>query len=187
MERLRLTNAQMKRFQQLPWDLCEYEPGSEPEFGSERSLRTRRIEMESEANAMRKGKTKLRRWVVGGKLTDEEFHEVRYATRSWLLQERVPLTFVQARIFLHREMPETLESISREFGLPLDKVKESEKLIRNKVEKATAEREVFFGHNPLYPPRSEEVRGPLPSGTKTKRQRERKPCRVRGHWKVPRS
>ena len=162
----------MKRFQQLPWDLCEYEPGSEPEFGSERSPRTRKIEIESEANAIRKGKTKLRRWVVGGRLTDEEFREVRYATRSWLLQERVPLTFVQARIFLHRERPETLESISEEFGLPLDKVKESEKLIREKVGKATAEREVFFGHGPLYPPGSEEVHDLHTPDAATERRRE---------------
>ncbi|MBR4504286.1 MAG: hypothetical protein IKP20_04875 [Candidatus Methanomethylophilaceae archaeon] len=149
----------MRRFRELPWDGSEFECDCDhiPEFEPDRFPETRQKEIETEANAMRKGKTKLRRWVVGGKLTDEEFREVRYATRSWLLQERVPLTFVQARIFLHHERPETLESISKEFGLPLDKVKESEKLIREKVEEAMERREVFFGHGPLYPPWSEEI------------------------------
>lgn len=90
----------MRRSKELPWDGSEFECDCdhEPEFEPDRSPETRQKEIESEANAIRKGKTKLRRWVVGGILTDEEFREVRYATRSWLLQERVPLTFVQADV-----------------------------------------------------------------------------------------
>lgn len=70
-------------------------------------------------------------------------------------------------MYLHRER---LESISKEFGLPLDKVIESEEPIREKVEEAMAKREVLFGHGPLYPPGSEEVQDPHPSGTTMKQQ-----------------
>ena len=116
-------------------------------------------------------KTKTRRWVVGGRLTDEEFRMVRYATRSWLLQERVPLTFVQARVYLHRERPETLGSIAEDFDLPLNKVEESEKHIMEKVEKAMAEREILFGHDPLYSPGSEKNPKPVSLETAKKKQR----------------
>ena len=123
VEELRRTDPQMKRFQGLPWDgsKFEYDCDHIPEFEPECFPETRQKEIELEANAIRKGKTKLRRWVVGGRLTDEEFREVRYATRSWLLQERVPLTFIQARVYLHLERPETLESIAEDFGLPRTK------------------------------------------------------------------
>ena len=101
-------------------------------------------------------KVKTQPWYPGRVLSDEEFRMVRYATRSWLLQERVPLTFVQARIYLHEERPETLESIAERFGLPLDAVLEDEPMIRKKVEKAMEEREIFFGHEPIYPDGSDE-------------------------------
>ena len=76
---------------------------------------------------------------------------IRYATRSWLLQERVPLTFLQARIYLHKEKPETLEEIAERFGLPIEKVLEAESIIRKKVEEAEKERDIFFSHTPIYP------------------------------------
>ena len=79
---------------------------------------------------------------------------VRYTTRSWLLQERVPLTFVQTRIYLHKEKPESLEEIAERFGLPLEAVLEAEPAIRKKVEDAMKEREIFFGHEPIYPDES---------------------------------
>ncbi len=69
----------------------------------------------------------------------------------------MPLTFIQARVYLHHERPETLESIAEDFGLPLNKVEKSEKHIRKKVGKAMAERETLFGHDPLYSPGSEKT------------------------------
>lgn len=96
-------------------------------------------------------KTKTQPWRPDRMLTEEEFRMVRYATRSWLLQERVPLSFVQARIYLHEEKPETLEEIAEKFDLPLDKVTEAEAFIRRKVEDAEEKRDVFFGHTPIYP------------------------------------
>ena len=96
-------------------------------------------------------KEKTQPWYPGRILSDEEFRMVRYATRSWLLQERVPLTFVQARIYLHKEKPETLKEIAERFGLPLEKVIEAEPVIRKKVEDAEKERDIFFGHQPIFP------------------------------------
>ena len=98
---------------------------------------------------MSDGKTKP--WHYEEPLTNEEFRMIRYATRSWLLQERVPLTFLQARIYLHKEKPETLEEIAERFSLPIDKVLEAESIIRKKVENAEKERDIFFGHTPIYP------------------------------------
>lgn len=94
---------------------------------------------------------KTRPWRYGEPLTNEEFRMIRYATRSWLLQERVPLTFLQARIYLHKEKPETLEEIAERFGLPIEKVLEAESIIRKKVEEAEKERDIFFSHTPIYP------------------------------------
>ena len=99
-------------------------------------------------------KEKTQPWYPGRILNDEEFRMVRYATRSWLLQERVPLTFVQARIYLHEEKPESLKEIAERFGLPLEAVLEAEPAIRNKVKDAMKEREIFFGHGPIYPDKS---------------------------------
>jgi len=173
VEELRRTDPQMKRFQGLPWDGSEFEYDCDhiPEFEPDRFPETRQKEIESEASARMRPqiKAKTRRWVVGGKLTDEEFRMVRYATRSWLLQERVPLTFVQARVYLHRERPETLGSIAEDFDLPLNKVEKSEKHIREKVEKAMAEREILFGHNPLYSPGSEKNPKPVSLETAKKK------------------
>ena len=100
-----------------------------------------------------KERSRIKPWQHGGILTDEEFRMVRYATRSWLLQERVPLSFVQARIYLHEEKPETLEEIAEKFNLPIDRVKEAEPIIRKKVEDAEKERDIFFGHSPIFPER----------------------------------
>ena len=96
-------------------------------------------------------KEKTQPWYPGKILSDQEFRLVRYATRSWLLQERVPLTFVQARIYLHKEKPESLEEIAERFGLPIDEVIRAEPQIRKKVEDAEKVREIFFGHDPIYP------------------------------------
>lgn len=96
-------------------------------------------------------KEKTQPWFPGRVLSDQEFRLVRYATRSWLLQERVPLTFVQARIYLHKEKPESLEEIAERFGLPIDEVICAESQIRKKVEDAGKKREIFFGHEPIYP------------------------------------
>ncbi len=63
----------------------------------------------------------------------------------------MPLTFVQARIYLHEEKPESLEDIASRFGLPLGEVERAEPYIRGKVEKAMKERDIFFGHDPIYP------------------------------------
>ena len=98
-----------------------------------------------------KERNRIKPWQHGEILTNEEFRMVRYATRSWLLQERVPLSFVQARIYLHEEKPETLEEIAEKFNLPINKVKEAEPVIRKKVEEAEKERDVFFGHTPIFP------------------------------------
>ena len=98
-----------------------------------------------------KERYRIKPWIHGEILSDEEFHLIRYATRSWLLQERVPLSFVQARIYLHKEKPETLEEIAEKFNLPIDKVREAEPIIKKKVEDAEREREIFFGHGPIYP------------------------------------
>lgn len=98
-----------------------------------------------------KERNRIKPWQHGEILTNEEFRMVRYATRSWLLQERVPLSFVQARIYLHEEKPETLEEIAEMFNLPINKVKEAEPVIRKKVEEAEKERDVFFGHTPIFP------------------------------------
>ena len=100
-----------------------------------------------------KERNKIKPWQHGEILTDEEFRMIRYATRSWLLQERVPLSFVQARIYLHEEKPETLDEIAEKFNLPIDRVKEAEPIIKKKVEGAEKEREVFFGHSPIFPER----------------------------------
>lgn len=98
-----------------------------------------------------KERNRIKPWQHGEILTNEEFRMVRYATRSWLLQERVPLSFVQARIYLHEEKPETLEEIAEMFNLPINKVKEAESIIRKKVEDAEKERDIFFGHSPIFP------------------------------------
>lgn len=100
-----------------------------------------------------KERNRIKPWQHGDILTNEEFRMVRYATRSWLLQERVPLSFVQARIYLHEEKPETLEEIAEMFNLPINKVKEAEPIIRKKVEDAEKERDIFFGHSPIFPER----------------------------------
>ena len=100
-----------------------------------------------------KERNRIKPWQHGEILTEEEFRMVRYATRSWLLQERVPLSFVQARIYLHDEKPETLEEIAELFNLPIDKVIEAEPIIRKKVEDAEKERDIFFGHSPIFPER----------------------------------
>ncbi len=94
---------------------------------------------------------KIKPWKYGEPLTEKEFQEVRYATRMWLLQERVPLSFVEARIFLHKEKPETLEEIANRFGLSLEDVLKSEPEIKKKVDVAMKYREIFFGHTPIYP------------------------------------
>ena len=96
-------------------------------------------------------RNRIKPWQHGEILTDEEFRMVRYATRSWLLQERVPLSFVQARIYLHEEKPETLEEIAEKFNLPIDKVREAEPIIKKKVKDAEKERDIFFDHSPIYP------------------------------------
>ena len=98
-----------------------------------------------------KMRNRIKPWQHGEILTDEEFRMVRYATRSWLLQERVPLSFVQARIYLHEEKPETLEEIAEKFNLPIDKVREAEPIIKKKVKDAEKERDIFFDHSPIYP------------------------------------
>ena len=100
-----------------------------------------------------KERNRIKPWQHGEILTNEEFRMVRYATRSWLLQERVPLSFVQARIYLHEEKPETLDEIAEKFNLPIDRVKEAEPTIRKKVENAEKVRDVFFGHGPIFPER----------------------------------
>lgn len=97
-------------------------------------------------------KQKSRPWRYGEPLTDEEFREVRYATRMWLLQERVPLSFVEARIYLHEEKPETFEEIAQRFNLTVEKIQKMEPEIKSKVEDAMSQREIFFGHTPIYPP-----------------------------------
>lgn len=98
-----------------------------------------------------KMRNRIKPWQHGEILTDEEFRMVRYATRSWLLQERVPLSFVQARIYLHEEKPETLEEIAEKFNLPIDRVREAEPIIKKKVKDAEKERDIFFDHGPIYP------------------------------------
>ena len=80
-----------------------------------------------------KERNRIKPWQHGEILSDEEFHQIRYATRSWLLQERVPLSFVQARIYLHEEKPETLEEIAEKFGFSISEVKKAEPIIRKKV------------------------------------------------------
>ena len=98
---------------------------------------------------MTKGKS--RPWRYGEPLTDAEFREVRYATRMWLLQERVPLSFIEARIYLREEKPESLEDIALRFGMSIEGVHRLEPEIRKKVENARGQREIFFGHDPVYP------------------------------------
>lgn len=95
-------------------------------------------------------KRRASHWNLGDVLTDQEFQMVRYATRSMLLQERVPLTFVEARIYLHEEKPESLEDIAERFDIPLERIREVEPIIRKKVEDAEKQREVFFGHGPIF-------------------------------------
>ena len=90
-------------------------------------------------------------WRCGEPLTDEEFREVRYATRIWLLQERVPLSFIEARIYLHEEKPESLNDIATRFGIPLEEIARTESSVKMKVENAEQKREIFFGHSPIYP------------------------------------
>ena len=90
-------------------------------------------------------------WRCGDPLTYEEFREIRYATRIWLLQERVPLSFIEARIYLHEEKPETLNDIATRFGIPLEEIARTEPSIRKKVENAEQKREIFFGHSPINP------------------------------------
>jgi len=90
-------------------------------------------------------------WTLDEILSDEEFRMVRYATRMWLLQERVPLSFIEARIYLHDEKPETLEDIAERFGYPIDEIRGSIPEIEKKVEGAMKEREIFFGHTAIYP------------------------------------
>lgn len=82
-------------------------------------------------------------------LSYEDFNLIRYATRCWLLQERVPLSFLEARIYLHEEKPESLEDISEKFNVPLEDILEMEPSIREKVDAAIQQREVFFGHDPI--------------------------------------
>ncbi|MBO5600819.1 MAG: hypothetical protein J5897_07255 [Candidatus Methanomethylophilus sp.] len=94
---------------------------------------------------------KTRPWRSGEPLTESEFREVRYATRIWLLQERVPLSFVEARIYLRNEKSESPEDIAERFGLTVEKIIESEPKIRRKVTDAEKEREIFFGHSPIFP------------------------------------
>lgn len=94
-------------------------------------------------------KVKMHPWAYGEELSESEFHEVRYATRMWLLQERVPLTFIQARIYLHDEKPESLEDIAVRFGIPIEEVVNAEPYIREKVSKAMESRDIFFGHEPI--------------------------------------
>ena len=96
-------------------------------------------------------KAKSRPWWYGTTLTEDEFRAVRYATRIWLLQERVPLTFVEARIYLHDEKPETLDYIAERFGLDKDDLPSMEETVKEKVRKAEEQRDIFFGHGPIYP------------------------------------
>ncbi len=96
-------------------------------------------------------KEKSRPWKLGDKVTDEEFRLIRYATRMRLLQERVPLTFVQARIYLREEKSESIEDIATRFGLSPEEVERAEPYIRGKVEEAMKERDIFFGHEPIIP------------------------------------
>lgn len=99
----------------------------------------------------RKSKVRSHPWRSGEPLTEDEFREVRYATRIWLLQERVPLSFAEARIYLRREKPETPEDIARRFGLSAEDILRSDPEIIGKVAKAEAERDIFFGHGPICP------------------------------------
>ena len=99
----------------------------------------------------RETKEKARPWRSGEPLTEDEFREVRYATRIWLLQERVPLSFAEARIYLHKEKPETLEDIAQRFGLSIEDILKSDLEINRKVAEAEGKRDIFFGHGPLYP------------------------------------
>ncbi len=99
----------------------------------------------------RKSKGRSRPWRSGEPLIEDEFREVRYATRIWLLLERVPPSFAEARIYLRREKPETPEDIARRFGLSVEDILRSDSEIIGKVAKAEAESDIFFGHGPVYP------------------------------------
>ena len=50
---------------------------------------------------------------------------------------------------IHEEKPESLEDISDKFNVPLEDILEMEPSIREKVDAAIQQREVFFGHDPI--------------------------------------
>ena len=82
-----------------------------------------------------------------------EFRMFRYTHRLWLLQENADLTFVEARIYLHKERCESLEKLSKEFDIEI--TDEYYEEIVKKVEEIEKTKDIFLGYTPLQCPEDE--------------------------------
>jgi hypothetical protein len=86
-----------------------------------------------------------------GQTTEREFRFIRYSTRVWLLQERAGLSFADARIYTHREKPESFADIDEKFSFEPGESERRYPQVCAEVEEKLKTVDVFCGFDPVYP------------------------------------
>lgn len=90
-----------------------------------------------------------RPWKFGEDLTKDELILLRYATRSWLLQEYGGLTFVEARIYLAGEPPFSIDSVLVDLDLSIDELRKRQSMLKDRISELERTKEVFYGFTAL--------------------------------------
>lgn len=89
--------------------------------------------------------------VFEGNMTFEQFHYMRYATRVWLLQERARLNYYDARLYLRREWPGTIENLCEVLRCSEERLLKEAERVDKIVEEELKHTDIFLGHGPIYP------------------------------------
>lgn len=82
---------------------------------------------------------------------DERKVKIRYAFRMMLVQERVCLSYKEARVYLHEERCETFEMLAEFFDTDVATIKKIYKHAAEKVDKESKIHNVFMDYDPIYP------------------------------------
>ena len=82
---------------------------------------------------------------------DERKVKIRYAFRMMLVQERVCLSYKEARIYLHAERCEAFEMLAEFFGTDVATIEKIYERATEKVERESKLHEVFMDYDPIYP------------------------------------
>ncbi len=87
-----------------------------------------------------------------GKCDEKMFRLIRYSMRIWILQEKLRLSLMEARVYTRRERPETLGEIADFFHASTDDLEKCALIVDEKVREALKEDPDFFlGFEPVYP------------------------------------